>query len=207
MDFLRTTRAAYDTIAADYAACFQEELAGKPVERALLRAFAELVGDGRVVEVGCGPGNTTAYLNDLGADAFGVDLSPRMVEVARAAHPGLRFEVGSMTALDVEDGALGGVVAWYSIIHIPDERLPEVFAEFRRVLRPGGHVLLCFQTGDEHVVRTEAFGHAITLEYYWRRPERVVEMLGQAGLTLRSQTVREPDEGVEKVPRAYLFAC
>ena len=74
--------------------------------------------------------------------AFGVDLSPEMVALARRAHPGLRFDEGSMTALDLPDGALGGIVASYSIIHIPPERLPAVFAEFHRVLAPGGHMLV-----------------------------------------------------------------
>jgi ubiquinone/menaquinone biosynthesis C-methylase UbiE len=64
-----------------------------------------------------------------------------MVAPARRSNPGLRFEEGSMTALDLPDGALGGIVAMYSIIHIPRERLPEVFAEFHRVLAPGGHRL------------------------------------------------------------------
>ena len=87
----------------------------------------------------------TAHLHSLGLSAFGVDLSPAMIVVARRAHPGLQFNEGSMTALDLTDGVLGGIVAWYSIIHTPPERLPVVFAEFYRVLGPGGHLLLAFQ--------------------------------------------------------------
>ena len=98
----------------------------------------------------------TAHLNDLGLSASGVNLSPQMVAVARRSHPGLQFDVGSMLALDLPDGSLGGVMAWYSIIHIPQERLPEVFAGFCRVLAPGGFVLLAFQAGDGLLHLTQA---------------------------------------------------
>lgn len=160
-DFLRTTRASYDTVAADYAERFRDELAAKPLDRAMLAGFAELVraaGAGPVADVGFGTGRVTTHLNSLGLSVFGVDLSPQMVAVARRTRPGLRFDVGSMLALDLPDGAVVGITAWYSIIHIPQEQLPEVFAEFHRVLAPGGYLLLAFQVGDEPLHLTEAFG-------------------------------------------------
>ena len=140
-----------------------------------------------------------------GLDVFGVDLSPEMLAQARRAYPELRFDEGSMTDLDLADGTLGGVTALYSTIHIPTERLPDVFAEFRRVLAPGGYLLLAFQVGDELRLRTEAFGHAISLQYHLRPPDRVAELLGAAALPVLARLVREPGEG-ETVPRAYLLA-
>ncbi|MFE3451174.1 class I SAM-dependent DNA methyltransferase [Nonomuraea sp. NPDC059194] len=204
-DFLRDTRAAYDAIAADYAERNHDELANKPLDRALLAAFAELV-QGPVADLGCGHGHVTARLHALGLSVFGVDLSPRMVALARQAHPGLRFEQGSMTALDLPEGAPGGIVALHSIIHLPQERLPEVFAEFYRVLAPGGHVLLSFQVGDERVRRTEAFGHAISLDHYLRPPDRVAEFLSRAGFVEVARLVRERDEKNERIQPAFLLA-
>jgi SAM-dependent methyltransferase len=165
--YLRATRVAYDTVAVDYAELLSTELAAKPLDRALVAAFAELVqaaGVGPVADLGCGPGRVTAHLHSLGLTAFGVDLSPAMVAVARRAHPGLRFDEGSMTALDLTDGVLGGIVAWYSINHTPPDRLPVVFAEFHRVLGPGGHLLLAFQVGDERVHLEQAYGHPVSLD-------------------------------------------
>ena len=72
-----------------------------------------------------------------------------MIEVARREHPGLRFEVGSMTDLDLADGSVTGLLAFYSLIHIPDDEIATVLAHFRRVLRPGGPLLLGFHVGDE----------------------------------------------------------
>jgi SAM-dependent methyltransferase len=196
-DFLRATRSSYDAMAADYAARFRDELVDRPLDRAMLAAFAEFVkaaGAGPVADVGCGPGRVTAMLAGLGLQVSGIDLSPQMVATARREHPGLRFEVGSMLSLDLPDGALGGVLAWYSTIHVPDGRLPEAFAEFRRVLAPGGYLLLGFQAGDESEHETEGLGHQISLDFHLRQPDQVAALLGQAGLVVCARMLREPDD-------------
>ena len=98
------TRAAYDTVAESYAELVEPALAESPMDRAVLGVFAEQVlagGGGPVADLGCGPGRITAHLADAGLAAFGVDLSPGMVAVARARHPWLRFEVGTLEALDL----------------------------------------------------------------------------------------------------------
>jgi SAM-dependent methyltransferase len=208
--FLTDTRAAYDAIARPYTEQFADWLGDRPLDLALVTTFAELVrtsGTAPVADVGSGPGHVTARLEALGVPAFGVDVSPRMAALAREAHPGLRFHVGSMTSLDLPDGTLGGILALYSIIHVPDDHLPTAFAEFHRVLVPGGHVLLGFQSGheDDRLHLSERFDHKISLDYYWRTPDTVVEMLVKAGLRLHARVVREPYED-ETRPRAYLLA-
>lgn len=203
MDFLDTTRAGWDVTATEYADLFADELAGKPLWRAMFAAFAELTSD-PVLEVGSGPGRTTAHLSSLGLDVSGVDLAPGMVDVASRLHPGLRFSVGSMTALDVPDGSLGGLVAWYSIINIPPAHLPGVFAEFHRVLAPGGHLLLGFQVRDEPKHLTEAFGREISLVFQALSPELVVPMLVDAGFVEVARLLCEPDESIN-TPTAHLL--
>jgi SAM-dependent methyltransferase len=207
-DFLHTTRTSYDRLAADYAERFEGELGRKPLDRAMFAAFAELVrGAGTVADVGCGPGQAAAHLHELGLPVFGIDLSPQMVAVARRAHPDLRFDVGSMTALELPDASLAGVVAYYSIINVPSDALPTVFAEFHRVLVPGGHVLVAFQVGDETVHGTEWLGHPISLDLHRRRPDQVTSLMHGAGLQVHAELVRQPDgDGVENRPRAYLLA-
>ena len=136
---LAATTAAYDAVAARYADLFRAELDDLPLDRAVLAAFADLVqaaGGGPVAELGCGPGRITARLRDLGLDAFGIDVSPAMIDTARGEYPGVRFEVGSMDALDLADGELAGIVSWYSVIHAAPEDVPAYFAEFSRTLGP-----------------------------------------------------------------------
>jgi hypothetical protein len=128
-----------------------------------------------------------------------------MLAQARRWYPHLRFDEGTMTALPVADGALTGVSAMYSLIHIPDEALPSVFAEFRCALAPGGQLLLAFQDLEEHLLRTEAFGHVIALDYYFRSPERMTEILTKAGFGVHT-TVRRKAQENERTPRALLLA-
>jgi len=205
--FVTKTRASFDAVAGAYAEKFSDELSGKPLDRALLSAFAELVPAGPVVDVGCGPGYVTAHLASLGLDVSGIDLSPGMVEVAGRAYPSVSFSVGSMLALDLADGSVAGLVAYYSIVNIPRSELPAVFAEFARVLAPGGVLLMVFQVGDEVRHGTEWLGHPIDLHVYRNQPDLVAALLAEVGLSVRMTTVRQPDDdGVEVGPRAYLLA-
>ncbi|WP_149825115.1 class I SAM-dependent DNA methyltransferase [Streptomyces tailanensis] len=206
--WLADTRTSYDTVAADYADLLREALAGKPYLRAALSLFADLVriadGGGPVADVGCGPGHVTAHLRELGVDAFGIDLSPVMIDVARRDHPGLRFEVGSMTDLDLADASLAGLLAFWSLIHVPDDAVPTVFAHFRRVLRPGGPLLLGFHVGDESTLKTQGYGgHPMNVHVHRRRPDRVATWLRDAGFTVEAQLLLDLDESA---PGAILFA-
>lgn len=206
--FLRAARTFYDAGAVAYAEWVRDALDANPADRAVLGLFAELVeaaGGGPVLEAGSGPGRITAHLARLGVDASGVDVSPGMVAVARADHPDLRFDVGTMTALDRPDASLAGLVAWYSTIHIPDGRLPDVLAEFHRVLAPGGQAVLAFQVGDRPRRVEEAFGHSFPLDFHRRTPERMAGLLLDAGLPVHTRTVREPLDS-EKTQQCYLLA-
>ncbi|MDX3579819.1 class I SAM-dependent methyltransferase [Streptomyces sp. FL07-04A] len=207
-DFVTTTRAFYDAVAEDYAELFVDELAARPLERAVLAAYAELVGPGgRVADLGCGPGRTTARLASLGLDVSGLDLSESMLAIARRENPEIRFAQGSMLELDFPDGALAGVVSFYSTIHTPLAELPALFAELHRVLAPGGHLLLAFQVGDEPRHHHRPWGHPVSLGFERRRPETMAALLAEAGFTVLSRTVREPDASLdEPTPQALLIA-
>nr|WSY52637.1 methyltransferase domain-containing protein [Streptomyces sp. NBC_00886] len=209
-DSVTSTRVFYDAIAEDYADMFAGKHTANPLDRALLTGFAELVtrdGGGQVADLGCGPGRVTAHLASLGLSVFGLDLSESMLAIARREHPGVPFQQGSMLDLDIPDGALAAAVSWYSSIHTPVDRLPSLFAELHRVLAPGGHLLIAFQTGDQPLTLDQPFGHPVTLDFERRQPDPMAELLEAAGFTLRSRTVREPDEELgDSAPQAFLIA-
>jgi SAM-dependent methyltransferase len=199
--WLDDTRTSYDTVAVGYADLLRDALAGEPFQRGILALFAELVraqGSGPVADVGCGPGRITGHLNQAGLDAFGVDLSPAMIDVARRDHPGLRFEVGSMTSLDLPDGGLTGLLAWFSLIHVPDDEMPKVLAEFLRVLRPGGVLLVGFHAGEGSRLKTEGYGgHPMNVYVHRRSPARVAAWLEAAGFTVEAEMSHRPAPTVD----------
>ena len=188
--WLQDTRASYDTVADSYAGLTRHLLDETPEERAILALFADMVraqGGGTVADVGCGPGRTTAELRRLGVDAFGIDLSPGMIEVARRDHPGARFEVGSMTDLALTDASMTGLVAWYSLIHIPDEEIGSVLAQFHRVLQPGGPLLIGFHVGDGSRLKTEGYGgHPMKVYVHRRQHGQMIAWLTEAGFAVES---------------------
>ncbi|NBE94854.1 class I SAM-dependent methyltransferase [Nonomuraea sp. KC401] len=208
-DLITATREAYDAVAARYAEDIPERYHAEPLNHAMIPVFVELIrthGGGLVADVGCGPGHVTAHLHALGLSVFGVDLSPEMIVLARSRHPELRFEVGAMEALKVDDAALAGVLANYSIIHTPPERLPEAFAEFHRVLAPGGHLLLGFQAHDDATEVAESFDHLVSLAYRYS-PDHIAGLLLSAGLTEVARLVISPEEDPRRgFPQAYLLA-
>lgn len=206
-DWLADTRTSYDTVAVSYTDQIRGAIAGDPHLRAALAVFADRVraaGGGPVADAGCGPGHVTAHLHGLGVDAFGIDLSPGMIDVARRDYPGLRFEVGSMTDLDLGDASVAGLLAWWSLIHIPDEEVPTVFAHFHRVLRPGRPLQLGFHVGDVSRLKTEGYGgHPMKVHVHRRQPDKVASWLRDAGFEVEAQWLLGPDE---RVPQAILFA-
>ena len=219
-DRMAAIRASYDAVAGSYAEAMSDELRHKPLDRALLTCFAEQVagteqvagagrgGAGRVWDVGCGPGQVTAFLTGLGVKAAGLDLSDAMIAHARKRHPGLEFSTGSMTALPAADGSHAGLVSFYSLIHLVDDAdLRLALAEFRRVLAGDGLLLVAVHTGQEIRHSTEWFGAEVDISFRFFDPDWLSAELEQAGFAIESLTRRQPYPQVE-VPteRAYFLA-
>jgi SAM-dependent methyltransferase len=208
-DYLRTAREAYDDAAVRYTEFINGAWRDRPFDLSMFAAFAQLVqagGGGPVADLGCGPGHLTAHLKSLGLDVFGVDLSPAMVGIAREANPGLRFDTGSITALDLDDGSLAGVLSHYSTIHTPPELLPKVLAEFHRVLAPGGYLHLAFLADRDASQLGWPYDHTVSTAYRWS-PDRLRDLLHEAGLLEAALLLEEPRQDAKRpYPGAHLLA-
>jgi SAM-dependent methyltransferase len=192
----------YAPVAAAYAEALGNELAGKPLDRALLSAFAEECR-GPILEVGCGPGQIARFLRDRGADVQGIDLSPEMIAEARRKNPDVEFTVADMHRLPHADQSLAGIVSFYAIVHSRELD----FRELHRVLRPGGLALIAFHVGEQEVHVEDLFGVATSLDFHFHPVEAVASALAKSGFSLRATLVREPYPQKEHPSRrAYLLA-
>lgn len=191
---LEAVRSSYDRVADNYVSMNMSDVSAYPWLRAALAVFAEDVrGLGPVLDVGCGPGDISGHLADLGVDVSGVDLSPKMIEHARRLHPGLRFDVASATALDLEPASLGGILGWWSLFNLPREVLPEVLVTFARALVPGGQALIGTHVGAGDLPRTEAYGEVpVAWTTYLWQPHELAGLIAAAGLEIIAQLQLAP---------------
>lgn len=207
-DALENVRRSYDQVADEYAARIADELTHKPLDREVLARFASLLhGQGPVYDLGCGPGHVTRYLHEHGASVSGLDLSPRMVELARQRNPGLEFQQGNMASLASEDASWAGIVAFYSLIHFQRAQIVAVLREFYRVLRPVGLLLLAFHQGQEVRHLEQWWGQPVQLDGVFFERAEMEGYLLSAGFTIEASYLRAPYPDVEvQTQRVYLLA-
>ena len=206
--FTRNTQTSYDQVAAEYAEKFKDEMDSKPFDRDCLDRLAREVGDlGPICDMGCGPGQIARYFHRQGVDTLGVDLSPRMVAEAQRLNPEIHFHQGDMLSLPDADNSWGGIAAFYCIIHIPREQIVDALREMKRVLKPGGVLLVAFHIGDETKHLDEWWEKPVDLDFAFFQPKEMEVWLQEAGYELQETLVREPNPKVEVATRrAYVFA-
>jgi len=207
-EIILNTQTSYDQVAVEYAERFKDEMDDKPFDRDCLDRLAREVGNlGPICDLGCGPGQIARYLHRQGVDTLGVDLSPRMIAQAQRLNPEIHFHQGNMLSLPDEDNVWGGIAAFYCIIHIPREQVVEALREMRRVLKPGGVLLVTFHIGQEIKHLAEWWEKSVNLDAFFYHPQEMENWLREAGYELGETLVREPNPEVEvATKRAYLFA-
>jgi SAM-dependent methyltransferase len=188
---------AYSRRAREYIDLFGAMSAVHPSDRQLVETWAGGI-EGQVIDAGCGPGQWTDFLSGLGLEARGVDQVPEFIERARRAYPGVPFEVAALENLDCGAGALGGVLAWYSLIHHEPHTIRVPLAEFHRALAPGGSILVGFFEGPV----VERFDHAVIPAYRWP-VEALSAEFEAAGFDVLESHVRKT---VGQRPQAALVA-
>ena len=202
------TQTSYDVVAAEYAEKFKDEMDNKPFDRDCLDRLAREAGNlGPICDLGCGPGQIARYLHRQGVDTLGVDLSPRMVAEAQRLNPEIHFHQGDMLALPDADNSWGGIAAFYCIIHIPRERVVDALLEMKRVLKPGGVLLITFHIGQEIKHVEEWWEKPVNLDFAFYQPAEMENWLKEADYELEETLAREPNPEVEVATRrAYVFA-
>lgn len=198
----------YDAVAKEYAGEFGNEHAQKPKDQEVLRRFAQELKNKRPIwDLGCGPGQTTAFLTDLGLEISGLDISKSILEQAKSYHPGIHFQQGSLLDLEFKGDSIAGAVAFYAIVHFSTDQVKIAFDEVFRVLQPNGLFLLTFHIGQETIHLDEFLGKQIDIDFMFFTTGFIVDCLQSSGFEKIETIEREPYPHVEyQSKRAYVFA-
>jgi ubiquinone/menaquinone biosynthesis C-methylase UbiE len=198
----------YDTVAKEYAETFFGEHEKKPKDQEILHRFSQEIGDRRPVwDFGCGPGQTTKYLKNLGIEISGLDLSEKILDQARTIHPEIHFRKGNILELEFENDSIAGIVAFYAIVHFTEEQVGTAFREVFRVLQPGGIFLFTYHIGEKTIHIEEFLGKKIDIDFMFFTTDFISSCLEKSGFEKIETIEREPYPGVEyESRRAYVFA-
>lgn len=200
---------AYDLVAKEYAEEFFEEHEKKPKDREILLRFFQEIGNKRPVwDFGCGPGQTTKYLKDLGLEISGLDLSEKILEQAQALYSEIHFQKGNILDLTFENNSIAGIVSFYVIVHFTEEQVNKAFQEIFRVLKPSGLLLLTYHIGKETIHLDEFLGKNIDIDFMFFTSDFILSRLKKIGFEHIEIIERDPyPEDVEYPSRrAYVFA-
>jgi ubiquinone/menaquinone biosynthesis C-methylase UbiE len=198
----------YDAVSKEYAETFCGEHEKKPKDQEILYRFSLKIGNRQPVwDLGCGPGQTTKYLRNLGIQISGMDLSGKILKQARKIHPEIHFQKGNILDLSFENNSIAGIVAFYAIVHFTKEQVGMAFREILRVLRPGGIFLFTFHIGEETIHLDEFLGKQIDIDFMFFTTDFIFGCLKDSGFEKIEIIEREPYPGVEyESRRAYVFA-
>jgi len=198
----------YDKIASNYAAHYMDELDHKPLDKLLLRDFAaENKSKGTILDIGCGPGQTTKFLVHEGCtDVIGTDLSPVMIAEAKKINPHLNFEVADVLGLQYDTKTFAAAVAFYAIVNLDYPVIKTAFTEINRVLKPGAPFLFSFHTGDDVVHLDELLNEEVDIDFYFFEVESIISLLKETGFTIADALVRYPYPQEYPSQRAYIKA-
>jgi ubiquinone/menaquinone biosynthesis C-methylase UbiE len=198
----------YNKTADNYALNLFNELEKKPFDRLILSQFAKENKDkGKMIDLGCGPGQTTNYLHEAGITSIiGTDISIGMVEKARQLNPNIQFEVADMLDLSYSDSTLGSAVAFYSIVHFTEAELKKAFSEIKRVLKDGGQFLFSFHIGNETIHLDTFMETQVNIDFYFFETENILKLVKECGFRIIDAIERYPYPDVEHPSkRAYIW--
>ena len=204
---LRDIISCYNKTANNYAEQYKDEIGKKHFDQILLRSFAAENINTHILDLGCGPGQTTKYLSDCGAsNIIGTDIAPLMIEAAKGLYPSLTFETADMLALPYPDNSFGAALAFYSIVHFDETQLKKAFTEIRRILIRRSPFLFSFHIGD-HILHLEDFlDHNVSVDFHFFHPTKIKDLVVEAGFSVTDFIVRDPYPEIEyPSKRAYIW--
>jgi ubiquinone/menaquinone biosynthesis C-methylase UbiE len=182
MDDRRAVRQAYDEMATEYVTAYTDDVFDEAPPEPVARFCSDLGANDRLLAAGCGPGDRP--LAAAGTTGIGLDVSREQLRLARERVPAALVQ-GDMTALPFAADAFDAVAALYSLIHVPLAEHRTVLAEFARVLRPGGTLLVSEGGAEWRGSNPDWLDSGTEMRWSMAGPEATREHLLDCGFKLR----------------------
>jgi ubiquinone/menaquinone biosynthesis C-methylase UbiE len=197
---------AYDAAAGMYVEKCFNELSYKPLDRMLLDRFVKMTNNGKLLDLGCGPGQTTKYIHEKGGNIIGIDISSEMISAARNLNPAIQFNTDDIFNLKFNNNELAGILSFYSIVNFQYPDINIILTEFYRVMDNKGILLLAFHVGEKELNVGNFFETGKPLDFYYFDENKIIEMLTKIGFKIVDALVRFPYKEEYPSKRAYVFA-
>lgn len=199
MDKSKFAVSTYDKIADKYTQQYFNDLTDATY---IDKFIALLPKNSKVLDVGCGPGTFTKYLLERGFDVEGVDLSSKMLRIAKEKLPRAKFTQMDMRKLKYLNESFDGLLVAYSLIHIPSEEIPDTLRGFYRILKSGGVALIIAQKGEPDKIVEEPLkkGEKIFINFFTK--DRLTKFLREIGFKIEYQgerPMKDPDSLSDRV--------
>lgn len=208
MNSVKKISICYDSVSEQYARNLADELSKKPFDRMILKNFAhENRRKGPVLDLGCGPGQTTRFLKDHGLkNISGIDISQNMINKARYLNKDIRFETGDMLDLKYKRRSVNSVVAFYAIVNFNYKQINIAFREISRILKKNGQFLFSFHIGEERVHIENFLDQKVDIDFYFLNTDKVLKLLKKNSFKIINAVERFPYPDIEyQSKRAYIL--
>jgi SAM-dependent methyltransferase len=201
-------RAAYDVVAEDYAEAFADDLLKLSVDCEVLDSLVQgFAARESVLDLGCGPGQVGRYLAQRGLRVVGIDLALQMLLVARRRTGNRSLTCGDMRSIPFAARSFSGVVAFYSMHHLPRSELRTALAEIRRILRPAGFLVVATHLGESEAYSSRFLGHEIeTVGGTLYGADELLGMLESESFVVEDVRYRDPLPHEHESRRIYVTA-
>lgn len=153
----------------------------------------EVAKDGKVLDVGCGPGIDAGYMASKGYNVIGIDLSKEMIGLAKERFPRIEFRISDMRRLTFGSGSFDGVFVAYSLIHIPKNDVLGVIKSLHGFLKPNGVIYFAFHEGkSQEMFITEPLKPDEKMFLNVFSSDEIKRLIKEAGFSIIKEYQREP---------------
>jgi ubiquinone/menaquinone biosynthesis C-methylase UbiE len=196
----------YAFLNQDYFNKYADELEKKPYDLDFLNRFAgQIEKNGKVLDIGCcSTAQQARFLKNRGFQVISIDLSAECIASVKHRFPGIDFRQMDMLQMNFDNESFSAINAFYSIIHIPDEKLDQLFYDFNRILKLHGKIAIAVHAGDYYGYFTE---NEIPVFYRTFQQTDLKDLLSRHGFSIIEINQRLPIYDFEfKSERIYLTA-